>query len=274
MKRSSILSCVLLCAVFMTSIRCESPETEIVSDGDPVSAEVSAKLTALGFDVTNQAPVYFQDGYLVEGDIFLNDGMLARMTAAKAIPGLEQYHTYNLVDAPMNITVYLANSFSSQYTTALSEALSRYNAEGLDLTFSLASSEATADIYIERFPFILELFGYLGMGGFPAGGDPYDHIYLNGLLPTFYGMSTNGIATVIAHEIGHNIGFRHTDWFDRSISCGGSATDEGADPDGAELIPGTPSGASVSDGSFMLACTDGSDRPFNEDDQVALDYLY
>jgi hypothetical protein len=81
------------------------------------------------------------------------------------------------------------------------------------------------------------------------------------------------VATILAHEIGHCIGFRHTDYMDRSYSCGGSATNEGASSVGAILIPGTPSGPDAN--SFMLACiASGANRPFNNNDKTALDYLY
>ncbi len=97
---------------------------------------------------------------------------------------------------------------------------------------------------------------------------------MSGVLESSYGLSTGGIATIIGHEMGHCIGFRHTDYFDRSISCGGSADNEGASTVGAVHIPGTPTGATLSAKSWMLACTDGSDRPFNNDDKTALDFLY
>ena len=74
--------------------------------------------------------------------------------------------------------------------------------------------------------------------------------------------------------MGHCVGFRHTDYFDRSISCGGSPSNQGTAGVGANHIPGTPTGATASKKSFMLACTDGGDRPFNADDKTALDYLY
>ena len=79
----------------------------------------------------------------------------------------------------------------------------------------------------------------------------------------------------MAHEIGHCIGFRHTDWFNRSISCGGFPANEGEGSIGAVHIPGTPTGADLS--SFMLSCipfSQGVDRPFTTADKVALDYLY
>ena len=84
---------------------------------------------------------------------------------------------------------------------------------------------------------------------------------------------TNYLGTILAHEMGHCIGFRHTDYMNRSFSCGGSAVNEGASTVGAVLIPGTPSGP-VS-GSWMLACIgSGQNRPFNSSDIVALNYLY
>ena len=72
-----------------------------------------------------------------------------------------------------------------------------------------------------------------------------------------------------------SIKFRHTDFFDRSISCGGSTSNEGAAGIGANHIAGTPTGADLQgNGSWMLACTDGSSRPFTNADQAALDVLY
>jgi hypothetical protein len=72
--------------------------------------------------------------------------------------------------------------------------------------------------------------------------------------------------------MGHCIGFRHTDYFNRALSCGGAASNEGASNIGAILIPGTPSGFDRE--SFMLACSAGTDRTFNANDKVALTYLY
>ena len=98
---------------------------------------------------------------------------------------------------------------------------------------------------------------------------------MSGILESSYGLSTDGIATIIAHEMGHCIGFRHTDYFDRSISCGGGTSNEGDGGVGANHIPGTPTGADLQgNGSWMLACTDGSNRDFTNADVTALNYLY
>ena len=97
---------------------------------------------------------------------------------------------------------------------------------------------------------------------------------MSGVLESTYHLTVNGIATIMAHEMGHCIGFRHTDYYNRAISCGGSVSDEGASTVGANLIPGTPSTATLAAQSWMLACTDGSNRFFNSDDKTALNFLY
>ena len=243
---------------------------------DPLVIE---KLKALGFDVTNQAPTLFEDGYLVEGDIYLTDKTISEMSKPSFLPNSEQYSTDNLVCGPRNITVYApqggSNGYSSAMIAGLDEAINRYNNENLTLTFQRVTSSSNADIVMTRLSRRDERRGVLGSAGFPTNScDPYGEIKMSGVLESSYGLSTNGIATIIAHEMGHCIGFRHTDYFNRSISCGGSPVNEGASTVGANHIPGTPTGATASAASWMLACTDGSNRPFNNDDQTALDYLY
>jgi hypothetical protein len=157
----------------------------------------------------------------------------------------------------------------------LNEAIARYNAENLSLTFSRVTSSSGANIVFSRLSRRDERRGVLGSAGFPtSSGNPYNRIMMSGILESTYGLTVNGIATIMAHEMGHCIGFRHTDYFDRSISCGGSTYNEGAGSDGANHIPGTPTGATLSAQSWMLSCTDGGNRPFNNDDKTALQYLY
>lgn len=154
-------------------------------------------------------------------------------------------------------------------------AIARYNSENLTISFERVTSSGGADIVMTRLSKRDERRGVLGSAGFPTNsGDPYGEIKMSGVLESSYGLSTEGIATIIAHEMGHCVGFRHTDYFNRAISCGGGTSNEGDGGVGANLIPGTPAGATAGDNSWMLACTDGGDRPFNNDDQVALDYLY
>ena len=81
-----------------------------------------------------------------------------------------------------------------------------------------------------------------GSAGFPSGGKPYGTINIGTGLQS-YSVDVN--EHVITHELGHAIGFRHSDYYNRSISCGGGGHNEGTAGVGAILIPGTPSTATV-----------------------------
>jgi hypothetical protein len=235
-----------------------------------VSAEVLAQIKALGFSNTNVEII--DEGYLVEGDIVLTPQDLTNRTPVTAlrVANTEQYRTTNLVTGlPRNITVALSSRLPSSYVAVLDEMISRYNAEGLRITFSRVSSGATIT-------FDKANGSYLASAGFPdAQGNPYHTVKVNsraigtGTNATFI----NYAATIFAHEVGHCIGFRHTDYMDRSYSCGGGYSNEGASTVGAINIPGTPTTAEPN--SWMLACISANqNRPFDSYDKTALAYLY
>jgi hypothetical protein len=241
---------------------------------DPISKDVQAKIGALGFSSTGIVKV--EDGYLVEGDIVLTDELLNSTPDQKLlrIGGEEQYRTTNLVKGlPRTITVAVSG-LGTAYVQGTDLAISRYNALNLQLQFQRITS-GTADITIVGFN-QAPSGGYitLGSSGFPTkNGQPYRQVKMN---TNQYAYGTNPDATyvgsVIQHEIGHCIGMRHTDYMDRSYSCGGAYSNEGASNVGAILIPGTP--ADPNAGSWMLACSNGGDRTFNTNDKTALNYLY
>lgn len=273
---NNILSLALIASITLFSCSEEQP----IADDLSVPSEVVAKIAALGFDVENFVPTQFESGYLVEGDIYLTDQTIAEMGQGNPLASVEQYSTDNLVSTggSRTITMYAPTGrkgYSAGMIAGLDLAIARYNAENLEISFQRVSSSGAADIVMKRLSKRDERRGVLGSAGFPTNsGDPYGQILMSGILESSYGLSTEGIATIIAHEMGHCIGFRHTDFFDRSISCGGGTANEGDGGVGANHIPGTPTGANAAQKSWMLACTDGGDRPFNNDDKTALDYLY
>lgn len=258
---------------------CQNNE-EVVSE-DQVSEEALQSIRKLGF--SDAGVIKTDGGYIVENDIFIPENRLNEVPSVSILLRAgdeEQYRTTNVVSTGGNrtVTVYIpqggTTGFSSTYVAALDEAIARYNAEGLDLRFSRVTSSSGAGITFTRLSRREERQGVLGSAGFPSNGNPYNQIKMSGVLQSSYGLGVDGIATIMAHEMGHCIGFRHTDYFNRAISCGGAASNEGASTVGAILIPGTPSGASASAASWMLACTDGSNRPFNADDKTALAWMY
>jgi len=240
---------------------------------ETVSQEVLNKIKNLGF--STEQVIARDGGYIVEGDIFLSPENLDEVSSSPVlrIAGVEQYRTRNLVTRlPRTITVSV-HGLGSAYVQGTDLAIARYNAENLQIRFQRVSSGG--NIRIEGFyegpsgGFIT-----LGSAGFPtSSGNPYNRILMN-THPQAYGSNpnVNYVGSVIQHEIGHCIGFRHTDYMNRAFSCGVGGNEGGTVSPGAIHIPGTPSGPDS--GSWMLACSNGGNRTFNSNDRIALNYLY
>lgn len=266
---------LLVCATASVFVACKKEAKETETQQEEVSESVKAQIKSLGFNNQNVQKV--PEGYLVEGDLILTPENLTNTPTSHELiyANEEHYRTTNLVNPSTYSTIRVAISSSSSshtsvFTAALDEANRRYNAEGLRIRFQRVTS--SPHITIEAY---YQVSNTLGSAGFPtSSGAPYNRIRMN---TYHYSTSTsstnvNYIATIMAHEMGHCIGFRHTDYMDRSYSCGGSYYNEGASTVGAVHIPGTPTGPSAN--SWMLACSNGTNRPFTSADRTALNYVY
>lgn len=224
-----------------------------------------------------------EEGYVVEYDLFFTEEAIDQLVQHDHIPNTEHYRTTNLVTGlPRVIKVALDPSFSQTARNAFLETLAIYNAENLTLTFEEATITVSgkgrkqtvttdADIVISAFK-ERPRRGFITLGraaGFPtSSGDPAEGFGLNTYWIDNFGPSQTEIRGVMLHEIGHCIGFRHTDYMTRE-SCG-SNVNEGDAGVGAIYIPGTPTGSDAT--SWMQACGPADD--FNNNDRVALDALY
>ncbi len=250
-------------------------------DNNLIPDNVKADFTSMGFDVsdltttTGMEMLSPQTGkFLLEGDIVVSEAEFENMLSGVPINGdpmEEQYRTNNLVSQGRTINVIgytgnNSNGLDSKMQTALSWAVDNYNALNINLNFTLTygTNYNSYDIVVYR---VSGSGG--GSAGFPSGGAPYKWVQIQSGTSNY---STNVVEHVITHEIGHSVGLRHTDYFNRSISCG-SGGNEGDGGVGAVHVPGTPTGADMN--SIMLACFgSGEDGEFGPYDITALEYLY
>lgn len=266
---------LLLLAVAACSTSSEEPVVDEISD------EILAQFTDLGFDISdievldhfNPITGETKKMYQLEQDILISPEQMQEMLdsdIAHLGAMQEQYRTSNLVSNNQTISIlgYTGGSYALDNTmqTALSWAVNNYNRLNIGLTFSLSygTNYQSADMVVYR-----TSGGGGGSAGFPSGGAPYKWI---NILSGTSSYGTNVTEHVITHEMGHCVGLRHTDYFDRSYSCG-SGGNEGSAGVGAIHIPGTPTG--IDPNSIMLACfSSNEDGEFSSSDIDALEYLY
>ena len=252
-KRAAVL---VACAVLFG---CGAgPETE--------NQEIIANLIQAGFPS--------DDIMVVDGAVYVGRDAHVTLEASREMiqPGkesAEQYRTTNLVSlSKTKICINPNSSFSSysKFITGLDWAIANYNARSLSFTMARGPGQSGCSANITA----KTMSGTGGSAGFPSGGNPYGTINIGTGLNSY---STDVVEHVITHELGHCIGFRHSDYYNRSISCG-TGGNEGSAGVGAIHIPGTPTTATVG-GSIMNSCFRSTETgEFTSSDITALNYLY
>lgn len=246
-------------------------------------------LKELGFNL-DQGFYPYEDGYIVEYDILLYPDDIEKLKASlngQHLPtsssleplqpkqtgeSIAHYRTREIVNisnpnAQRTISLYIDPALGTKLNTALAETIRRYNVLQIKLHFRQVYQRNQSDIAI----LAVSSAPYLMAAGFPTNNNPYPTILVN---TSYYNDQANrqDLASTLAHEIGHCIGFRHTDFMSRRFSCNGTDLNEGQSTSGAIHIPGTPVNPEAN--SWMLACSSNRDRPFTAYDIIALNTVY
>lgn len=278
MKNFKNLTLAVVLGLGISFVSCNK-DTDTVNEEQEaaigIPQDVLAKAQSLHFNTFDMQEASMEkpggkleQGYMIEDDIFMTRDQIMNMELGGDITS-KQYRTNNLVsDGVITIIGYTANNsngLTSTMQTGLSWAVANYNRLNLDITFQLTFGTN----YEDKDMVVYQVAGGAGgSAGFPSGGNPNKFVRINSGLT---GYSTNVHEHVICHEIGHSIGFRHSDYFSRQ-SCG-SFQNEGTAGVGAIHIPGTPTGWDPT--SLMNACfSNNEDGEFNNNDITALNFLY
>jgi hypothetical protein len=177
---------------------------------------------------------------LVEGDIYLSKAQLRTVTPTNGADPLApsfQYRTTNLVtSANVRDIVVDVSGLSSQsaWQTAARDAMTHWNGTGSNVQMTEGSSGV--DITVATTCTSSNVAAY---ASFPASGNTGPTIYVN----TCFAYSTTSAQKVhnMVHELGHSIGFRHSNYTQQGESAG---------TEGAVLISGTPTSGNAT-GSVM-----------------------
>jgi len=182
---------------------------------------------------------------------------------------LRQYRSTNLVSSSVDTICIDGSGITGQLGTALDNAIANYTTLGLSFdmvrtTGLVAGCDALIDIQLVN--------GTSASSGFPSGGMPYDTVSMGDDILPGYGLAA--ATHVLTHELGHCVGLRHSDYYNRSVSCGGAAVNEGDAGVGVAHVSGTPTTATLN-GSIMNACYNaGSTGQWTASDLTALATLY
>jgi hypothetical protein len=273
---------LLLTSAFVSCKKSSIDDVSVATNG--LSSTEKSMIKAAGFDedwATKQA-----DGkFLIEGDILLSSEQLKEMGGVTPAHELvfatnEHYRTTNLVNTNggvRTLDITIASSFPAYYSTALTNVINKYNALNLNIRFRKVSAITATSLDIVA----ADLGGPNAQGGitlgqsqgFPSGGQPaFGFTITTNPNASFAFNTVSKVEVVMQHELGHNIGFRHTDYINRA-SCGGSSN-EGQAGVGAIQIPGTPGTVAGSYLSWMMACNGSNPLAFTTADKTALNYVY
>ncbi len=290
MKNKFKFSAMALALVAVSFTSCEKEEADAIQD-DQANVEVVVENNRV--EVTDQAIIDQVRGMAIDiaaitkGDFHLPDGTVEEriyigddiVTTEKELQQMQvndqrQFRTFNLVtgaNRTIDIIGYTGNDqfgLTNKGRTALQWAVNNFNrisgsALRFRLTFGTNFSNSDMVVYDNS----ANNSGSGGVAGFPdAQGRPNKFVQIYNL----EGSSTNVNEHVITHEIGHSIGFRHSDYYDRQ-SCG-SGGGESAGSTGAVQLPGTPT---RDFDSIMQACfSNNEDGEFSNNDITALRAMY
>jgi len=264
MKKLSLLT-VLLCILMFSCTKADK-EIDQSPQIEKEDQSVYQYIKKLGYRDSEIKDI--GDEYLVDGDLLFAKNSKPNFSVFQEGPKTKQYGTNYFVgyNEQPNLTVRIDPSMSA-YTSEIAGAIAIWNNVPncrVNFTVTTATSQ---DILITNSNLG---GGVCGAGYFPVNGRPGGLIRIN--ISEIAGNSFDQRQRTIAHELGHTIGFRHTNWQYNGEPEVGTLPDNGAKFNAYQLL-GTPTGGDANSLMNGGECGIGA-TSLSSYDIVALQFMY
>jgi len=202
-----IFKIAMLLGTVLTMVQCQNEELNTIGESSvndkEVSKEVIDKLNFLGFDTENYPVRLHGDDYIVEGDMVFSSKELATISTDE-----KQRRSANLISCANARNIRVRNFILNRIPNAereFSAALREWNRVRGHIV-RLVEVDSDHDILVSA---VSNISGNaIGQGALPSNGEPGSSILLN---DDFRNESRSFWKHVIIHELGHTLGFEHTD---------------------------------------------------------------
>ncbi|UZO79967.1 M57 family metalloprotease [Aquimarina sp. ERC-38] len=198
----NLKSLVALLGVAFIMVQCQDESMESITEvnKETIPEHIISGLENLGFDTVEIPVVPYEEGYLVEGDIYL--------TTEDIVKPVTKQRFVRVMTCQRSRNVRIRSNLGNRWNVQVNTAIRNWN--NVNGSFlRLVRVTNNADIVI-NFDGGRLAPNVAGMAQFPENGRAGRTILIN---PDFFNgrpfLNAN-VRSTIEHEIGHNIGFAHT----------------------------------------------------------------